>query len=200
MRTAILWVMFGLVVFGQLACDDPKKKAYVEGTFQMSTSSEIFDFEGSLAHGGADYYGYCKYSGSSQRFEFEVGDAKLVGIDSAAELYVKFMGIEGPYTEGVYSDAAAKVPKEDPALKTYFGSAVIKSGGNQFSFTQPDPAVNANCYVELFAKAIQGEVTPIEEKAFGYYVGLHCTSLSGVVDAGGQPLASFTGEFYFKGC
>jgi hypothetical protein len=199
MRTAIIGAMFGLVVFGLLACDEPKKKAYVEGEFQLSTSSEFFDFQGSLAQGGADYYGFCKYSGSNNRFEFEVGDAKAVNIDSATELYLKFTGVEGPATEGVYSDAAAKIVKNDAALKTLFGSAIIKNGGNSFSFNQPDPSGNPNCYVELFAKAVSGEVTPDAEKPFNYYVALHCTSLSGV-SSGSQPLTGFNGFFYLKGC
>jgi hypothetical protein len=200
MRTLFIGAMLGLVAIGLLACDQPKKKAYVEGQFQMSTSPTVFDFGGTLAHGGADYYGSCKYSKSDELFEFEVGDAKMVNIDSAAQLYVKFTGIEGPATEGVYSDPVAKIAKNDETLRTLFGSAVIKSGGNQFSFGQPDPTVNENCYVELFAKAVTGEVTPTEDKAFNYYVGLHCTNLDNVVDSGGQPLNSFNGFFFFKGC
>jgi hypothetical protein len=199
MRTAIIGAMFGLVVFGLLACEEPKKKAYVEGEFQLSTSSEFFDFQGSLAQGGADYYGYCKYAGSNDRFEFEIGDAKLVNIDSATELYVKFNGIVGPATEGVYSDAVAKIPKDDAGLRTLFGSAIIRNGGNQFSFTQPDPAENSSCYVELLAKAVSGEVTPAAEKPFNYYVALHCTSLADV-SSGSQPLTGFNGFFYLQGC
>jgi hypothetical protein len=200
MRTAISWAMFGLVALGLLACEEPKKKAFVEGEFQLSTSSEDFGFIGSLAEGGAEYYGSCNYSGSNERFEFEVGDAAMVDVDSATEIYIKFTGIVGPATEGVYSDAAAKIPKDDESLQTSFGHAIIKNGGNQFSFDQPDPADNANCFVVLFGKAVDGEVTPIEEKSFGYYVEFHCTSLDGVEDSAGQPLTAFNGYFYFKGC
>jgi hypothetical protein len=199
MRTVIIWALFGLVVLGLLACEEPKKKAYVQGEFLLSTSAETFDFQGSLAQGGADYYGYCKYNGSSNRFEFEVGDAKMVNIDSATELYVKFTGIVGPATEGVYSDQVAKIPKDDADLKTLFGAAIITNGGNSFSFNQPDPADNPNCYVALLAKAVSGEVTPDTEKPFNYYVALHCTSLDDVA-SGSQPLTAFNGYFYFKGC
>ena len=198
MRTAIIGAMFGLVVFGLLACDEPKKKSFVEGEFRLSTSPEVFDFNGGLARGGSDYYGYCKYSGSTDTFEFEVGDAKLVGVDSATELYLKFTGIVGPATEGVYSDQVAKIVKDDASLRTAFGSAIIKNGGNQFSFNQPDD--QANCFVELLGHAVSGEVTPGAQKAFSYYVGLRCTSLDGVEDSDGQALTSFTGFFFLKGC
>jgi hypothetical protein len=178
------------------ACDYPSG-GYVEGEFQMSTSSEVFDFLGAI---NPDYYGYCQVNNLEERFEFEIGDAARVDVDSATEIYIKFTDIVGPPTEGVYSDAAAKIPKDDESLQTFFGHAIIKNGGNQFSFNQPDPADNANCYVELFGHAASGEETPTEELPFEYYVSLHCTSLDGVEDSGGQPLTAFNGYFFFAGC
>ena len=196
MRTAIIWAIFGLVVFGQLACDEPKKKAYVEGHFEFIDID--FNPKGSLARGGASYYGSCTYTKSTERFQFEVGDVAEAGVNSAAETYIRFNGIVGPATEGVYSDAAAKIVKEDPDLRTVFGSAVIKNGGNRFAFEQPEG--NPSCYVNLLAKAVTGEVTKIDEKKFNYYVALQCTGLTGVEDDSGTPLTAFNGHFFFKGC
>lgn len=198
MRKAIIAALIGLVAIGAYGCDDEKKKAYVEGEFQISTSSDPFNFNGSLAQGGADLYGYCKYSAANDLFEFEVGHASMVDIDTSTKLYVKFTGVEGPPVMGVYEDAVAKIPKEGD-VKVAFGTGYIANGGN--SFVVPDDDPEDNCYFELFAQADSaiGEVTPIEDQSFSYYVSVMCTGLTGV-ENDGVPLNSFSGEFYFKGC
>jgi hypothetical protein len=196
MRTAVMGALVGFVALGLLACEEPKKKAYVEGEFEISSAEDEFSFQGSLAEGGADYYGYCHYSKSNETFEFEVGDAKKANISSPTQLYVKFLGIDGPPVEGVYEDAVAKIPK-DLDVKIGFGTGSISNGGNDFVFAQPDD--DTSCYVELFAKAVAGEVTLVAEKEFTYYVSFHCTNLEGVA-SGDQELTSFYGHFYFKGC
>jgi len=196
MRTAVMGALVGLVAIGLLACEEPKKKAYVEGEFEISSADSEFNFQGSLAEGGADYYGYCHYSKANEEFEFEVGNAKRTNISSPTQIYVKFKGIEGPPVEGVYEDPVAKIPK-DPDVKAGFATGAISNGGNDFNFSQPED--DTSCYVDLFAKAVAGEVTEIAEKGFTYYVSFHCTNLDNVA-SGDQELSSFYGHFFFKGC
>lgn len=197
MRTAIVVALFGIVAYGLLACEEAKKLSYVEGAFEATPQGEDFAPEGSLAHGGATYYGYCKYTPSTSKFEFEVGDAKMNDIDSVTETYVKFAGIVGPPTEGVYSDLVAKIPKEGDEFHTVFGNAIIANGGNQFNFGQPEDT--DSCYVTLFAQAAEGEVTKTDEVGFTYYVQLQCTSLDGVT-SGSTSLTGFNGWFFFQDC
>jgi hypothetical protein len=204
MRSAFLSTVTLAVCFCAAACDmfvadEADKDTYVEGMFEMSTSSDTFVFLGDFGLGGASYYGRCSYSSADESFEFEIGTASPEDISSATDIYLKFEGISGPPIEGVYSDADAKITKEDEELRTLFGSAVIMNGGNEFTFNQPDPADNGNCYVELFATAAEGEVTPDAEEEFDYYVALHCVSLDDV-SSGSQPLTAFNSFFFFRGC
>jgi len=197
MRTAIFAAVFGIVALGLLACEEPKKLSYVEGVFEATPQGEDFAPKGSLAHGGAKYYGYCKYTESSSKFEFEVGDAKMNDIDSVTETYVKFSGIVGPPVAGVYTDLVAKIPKEGDELHTVFTTAIIANGGNEFSFNQPEDT--DDCYVALFATAAEGEVTKTDEVEFDYYVELSCPSLDDV-HSGSTNLNGFNGYFFFQGC
>jgi len=197
MKTAIVMALFGIVAFGLLACEEPKKLSYVEGVFEATPQGEDFAPKGSLAHGGAKFYGYCKYTESTKRFEFEVGDAKMNDIDSVTETYVKFSGIVGPPVAGVYSDPVTKLQKEGTEFHTVFGNAIIANGGNQFNFGQPEDT--DDCYVTLFAMAAEGEVTKTDEAEFTYYVGLQCTSLDDVT-SGSTNLTGFNGYFFFQSC
>jgi hypothetical protein len=197
MRTAIVAVLFGISAIGLLSCEEAKKLSYVEGVFESTPQGEDFAPKGSLAHGGAKYYGYCKYTASSNKFEFEVGDATMNDIDSVTETYVKFSGIVGPPVAGVYSDLVAKIPKEGVDFHTVFTNAIIANGGNQFSFDQPDDT--EQCYVALFATAAEGEVTKTDDAEFDYYIQLNCPSLDDV-SSGSTNLNGFNGWFFFQGC
>jgi len=200
MRKMIVVALFGLAAIVQFACDEPAVNAYVEGDFEFSaqpSGQPNFQPTGSLAQGGAEYYGYCKYSTGTEKFEFEVGDVAKASVNSASQTYVKFTGIVGPPAAATYSDAGNKIVDDDPAKRTVFAKGYISNGGNDFVFDQPDPA--NSCYVKLFAKAAQGEVTLVEEKPFLYYVELQCTGLDGVM-SGDQALDSFNGSFFFAGC
>jgi len=180
---------------GDSDSDSDADKSYIEGQFEFF--DVMFSPAGSLAKTDSLYYGYCAYSDSNDLFEFEVGNAELTDIDSATDTYVKFTGIVGPPVDGVYSDPVAKIPKDDEALHTLFGTAIIANGGNEFDFSQPEDA--SSCYVELFAEAAEGELTSVGENGFEYYVALNCTSLDGVT-SGETQLTSFNGYFFFDGC
>ena len=202
MKKMIVVALFGLAAIVQLACDEPVTNAYVEGEFEFSAQPPDYSFQptGSLAQSGATYYGYCKYSADTQKFEFEVGDVAKASVDSASQTYVKFTGIAGPPADAAYLDAGNKIiDNEDPAKRTSFAKGYVSNGGNDFVFDQPEPPGNESCYVTLFAKAAQGEVTSVEEKPFTYYVELFCTGLDDVM-SGDQELVSFNGFFFFQGC
>jgi hypothetical protein len=175
--------------------DGDADEGYIEG--QCEFFDVMFSPAGSLAKTDSLYYGYCAYSDSNNLFEFEVGNAELTDIDSAAETYVKFTGIVGPPVDGVYSDAVAKIPKDDEALRTVFGTAIIANGGNEFVFGQPEDATT--CYVKLFAAAAEGDVTMVAEEEFEYFVELQCAGLDGV-SSGSTNLTGFNGYFFFDGC
>jgi hypothetical protein len=200
MKRAIVVALFGLaalglVASGLLGCEEEKKLAYVEGHFEFLDVD--FNPKGSLAQGGAKYYGRCSFSSDSNKFLFEVGNDKLNAIDSATETYLKFTGIVGPPQAGVYTDPVAKVEKEGVEFHTVFGSAIIANGGNEFSFDQPTEI--DDCYVALFAQAAEGELTSIDEVEFTYYVGLQCPNLDDVA-SGSTNLNGFNGWFFFQGC
>jgi hypothetical protein len=195
MRKAIVAVVFGMSAVGLLSCEEAKKTLYVEGYVQFLDVE--YSPEGSLARGGAEYYGYCQYDADAQTFEFEVGDDKRIAIDSASETYVKFTGVAGPYVDGVYENAVAKIPKDASEHMRGFGQATLKSGGNEFVFEMMDDL--EDCNVSLFAKAVEGEVTQGSGAEFTWYVELDCPNLDGV-ESGDTNLNGFNGFFYFQGC
>jgi len=197
MRKSIIGAFVVLVAFGALSCDEAKKM-YVKGEVDIGTSTETFDFEGSLGKGGADNYGTCSYS--DNKFSFEIGTSSLSSVSSSTELYLKVTGIQGPPIQGVYEDPAATTlePKDDQEIA--FGSVKVKNGANTFSFSQSDDEVNPDsCYFEMFAQAISGELTPDERQEFQYYVSLHCSGLSDVM-SGDTALNSINASFYFANC
>jgi hypothetical protein len=99
--------------------------------------------------------------------------------------------------EGAYLDALAKIPKEGAEFERVFGTAVIANGGNDFSFSQPEEVTS--CYVQLFARAAEGEVTLTDEAEFNWYVALQCPNLNDVA-SGSTNLTGFNGYFFFQGC
>jgi len=178
---------------------------YVEGELSINMGSNEpdagttadFSFMGSMAESGADYYGKCSYSDLSDKFEFKVGTSAMADVTTADEIYIRITGIQGPPIEGVYEDPTAEVLVPKSGANIAFSSAQVKNGYNIFSFSQPEGT--DNCYVEMFAAPISGELTLVGKKSFSYYVSINCNDIEGV-ESGYAPLNSVNGYFFFDGC
>jgi len=196
MRNAFLTILVCAVSIAWLGCEEEVKPSKVVGEIQFSgesCSGEFENIDGTLAKGGAKYYGYCKKKGDS--FEFTVGTKDRAKATNSTDFYLLVRGIAGPPVEGV--NDANGLPKDDEANYTTFESVLLQNV-NQYIFELDDPNdfdTEGLCNITLFAKPIDGELNPNKQK-YDFYVAMVCSGLSAESAYDDQIVLNVL-EFYF---
>jgi len=201
MRKAFLTILVIVASIVGLGCEEEVKPSKVVGEIHFSGQQCSGDFEnidGTLAEGGASYYGYCDKQGDN--FEFVVATKNRAKATNSTDFYLLVRGIAGPAKEGV--NAPNGVPKDDEANYTTFESILLKNV-NEYKFEYDDPndfSTEGLCDITLFAKPVEGELNPNKEK-FNFYVAMDCGGLE--AETATNPdiaLAFMEFEFYFSDC
>lgn len=201
MKKAFLTMLFVVGAITVLGCEEEVKPAKVVGEIHFSGLQCGDDFEnidGTLAKGGAEYYGSCKKSGDN--FEFTVATKDRAKAVNSTDFYLLVRGVVGPPTEGV--NGANGLPKDDEANYKAFESVLFKNV-NEYNFefgNANDFSIEGLCDIVLYAKPIDGELNPNKEK-FNFYVAMDC----GGLDAASATdetivLNNMEFEFYFSDC
>jgi hypothetical protein len=202
MRNAFVSILIGIGALGMLGCEEEVKPAKVHGEMSyngVQCGAEFETISGSLAKGGAKYYGYCKKK-KDDSFDFVVATADMANATNSTDFYLQVRGIVGPPVEGVY-DANVQ-PKDDPNLYTTFESAVLKNV-NDFTFEYGDSNDLENpelCDITLYAKPIEGELNPNKEK-FKWFVEMVCGGLDVPANTDDTIILNHLAfKFWFSGC
>jgi hypothetical protein len=198
MRHTFLTLVIAVASILGLGCEEEIKPSKVVGEIHFSGQQCGDDFEnidGTLAQGGATYYGYCTKSGDD--LEFTVATQDRAKATNSTDFYLLVKGVKGPPVEGV--NGANGQPKEDDANYTTFQSVLFKNV-NEYSFEYEDPndfqdGSNGNCRIVLFAKPIEGELNPNKQK-FDYYVEMDCGALEAETNTDSSIVLNYM-EFYF---
>jgi hypothetical protein len=202
MKNAMLTILVCVGSILGLGCEEEVKPARVIGNIHFSGVQCGGDFEninGTLAQGGAAYYGYCKKKGNGD-FEFLVATADRPKAVNSTDFYLLVRGVVGPPAEGVY-DANGQ-PKDDENLYTTFESVMFKNV-NEYKFEFDDPndfSSDGLCDITLYAKPIKGELNPDKQK-FNFYVAMNCGAIEAPVATDDSiVLNQMDFYFYFSDC
>jgi hypothetical protein len=202
MRNVLATILVGITVVCLAGCEEEVKPSKVYGEISFSGSQCGGDFpsiNGTLAEGGAKYFGYCNKSGDT--FDFVVGTEDKSKAVNASDFYLRVTGIAGPPTEGVFG-ATPGQPKDDDALYTTF-EAVLFKNVNDFTFELADDNdfdTPGLCDITLFAKPIEGELNPNKE-SFDFYVSMECGGIAAPSNTDDTIiLRSMQFQFFFSRC
>jgi hypothetical protein len=201
MRKAFLTILVVVASIAGLGCEEEVKPSKVVGNIHFSGQSCGGDFpniDGTLAEGGASYYGHCEKQGDN--FEFMVATADRAKATNSTDFYLLVRGIVGPPKEGV--NAPNGQPKDDEANYTSFESVLFKNV-NEYKFEFDDPndfSVEGLCDITLFAKPAEGELNPNKEK-FNFYVSMYCGGIAAETATDENiVLNQMDFQFYFSDC
>lgn len=200
MKNAFLTMLVVVGAIAWLGCEEEAKPSKVVGEMRFSGVQCDGDFEnidGTLAKGGAEYYGWCKKRGDN--FEFTVGTKDLAKANNSTDFYLLVRGVVGPPVEGV--NGADGLPKDDEANYTTYEMVLLKNV-NVYQFEAEDESdfsVDGLCHITLFAKPIEGELNPNKEK-FNFYVSMDCGGLEAEATDQSIILNNLEFEFYFSDC
>ena len=124
MRKALLTTLVVVASIAGLGCEEEVKPSKVVGSLQFSgqqVSGDFTNIDGTLAEGGAKYFGYCDKNGDN--FEFVVATKDRAKASNATDFYLLVRGVVGPPVEGV--NDASGLPKDDSANYTSFESILL---------------------------------------------------------------------------
>ena len=201
MRKAFLTILVVIASIVGLGCEEEVKPSKVVGEIHFSgqqCGGEFENIDGTLAEGGASYYGYCDKQGDN--FEFVVATKNRAKAVNATDFYLLVSGIVGPPVEGV--NAPNGQPKDEPGNYTTFESILLKNV-NEYKFELDDPndfSTEDLCDITLFAKPAEGELNANKEK-FNFYVALDCGGLEAETATDDSIVLRYMEfEFYFSDC
>ena len=201
MRHAFLTLLIAVASLLGLGCEEEVKPSKVVGEVRFSGQSCGGDFpniDGTLAEGGAQYYGYCTKQGDN--LEFVVATKDRAKATNSTDFYLLVRGIAGPPVEGVNGQNG--LPKEDTANYTTFTSVLFKNV-NEYTFELDDPndfETEGLCDITLFAKPIEGELNP-NKQTFSYYVSMDCGGLEAETATDDTIVLGYMEfHFYFSDC